>query len=416
MPSSIRPKMRRKEPVGSRQTLPDGTLHLEAPKGLPHNDTPFVLFSDGDADEHKRTWACTRGSSLVRSPNGSLLAFFSGMESCSDGVTRSAMLLRTSADNGASWSAVRTLHNFTTVSGYLAPIVDSINGSVVLYFNVAFVQTWMRRSTDDGTTWSDAVNVTAAVGALALGRGVQLAGGRQALSPHAKSNFALLSDDGGRTWRRGGSVNFNGSGLASGGESQLVDNPARGPRALVMTIRVEGPDGDRHHALCESNDAGETWSVPVLAHALTGPTCEGSVARRADGTLLLSAPDNTHWRYPADRRNMHVWALRPNTSAPGGYSAAGTVEVWHGPSAYSGLTREGDFILFEGGPAYRYQSVMVARVPAFSNFRAPFYMLHNVPSQAKPSQCCAARHPKAASIGRRAEAVYKFYYKHLLGT
>ena len=102
----------------------------------------------------------------------------------------------------------------------------------------------------------------------------------------------------------------------------------------------------------------------MLLQALTGPTCEGSVARRRDGTLLVSAPDNTHWRYPADRRNMHVWAFRPNASAPGGYSSAGTVEVWHGPAAYSGLTLEGDFILFEGGPAYRYQSVMVARVPS----------------------------------------------------
>tara|TARA_B100000780_G_scaffold234487_1_gene174898 strand:+ start:425 stop:544 length:120 start_codon:yes stop_codon:yes gene_type:complete len=39
--------------------------------------------------------------------------------------------------------------------------------------------------------------------------------------------------------------------------------------------------------------------------------------------------------------------------------------VWAGPAAYSGLTKLGDFVIFEGGPAYRYQSVMVARVPVF---------------------------------------------------
>ena len=49
---------------------------------------PFVLFSDGDADEYNRTWSCTRGSSLVRAPNGSLLAFFSGLEGCADGARR----------------------------------------------------------------------------------------------------------------------------------------------------------------------------------------------------------------------------------------------------------------------------------------------------------------------------------------
>jgi len=43
------------------------------------------------------------------------------------------------------------------------------------------------------------------------------------------------------------------------------------------------------------------------------------------------------------------------------------VRVWGGPAAYSGLTTRGDFVIFEGGPAYRYQSVMVARVPVFSS-------------------------------------------------
>ena len=57
------------------------------------NETPFVLFSDGDADEHNRTWSCTRGSSLVRSPNGSLLAFFSGLDGCADGARQSSALL-----------------------------------------------------------------------------------------------------------------------------------------------------------------------------------------------------------------------------------------------------------------------------------------------------------------------------------
>ena len=57
------------------------------------NATPSVLFRDGDADEHNRTWSCTRGSSLVRSPNGSLLAFFSGLDGCADGARRSALLI-----------------------------------------------------------------------------------------------------------------------------------------------------------------------------------------------------------------------------------------------------------------------------------------------------------------------------------
>ena len=62
---------------------------------LGNASTPFVLFSDGDADEYNRTWSCTRGSSLVRSPNGSLLAFFSGLDGCADGARRVALLRHT---------------------------------------------------------------------------------------------------------------------------------------------------------------------------------------------------------------------------------------------------------------------------------------------------------------------------------
>ena len=37
------------------------------------------------------------------------------------------------------------------------------------------------------------------------------------------------------------------------------------------------------------------------------------------------------------------------------------VEVWKGPSAYSAMDTEGEFVLFEGGAAYRYASVMIVR-------------------------------------------------------
>ena len=139
--------------------------------------------------------------------------------------------MRSSPDNGSSWSAVRTLHDYSAkpkpkpkpnpspspspsprpspnqvrtlhnysgvVSGYVAPTVDHRSGAVLLFFNVNYTQaaappyspspspsrnpnpkhctqTWLRRSVDDGASWSAAINRTAAVGPLALGAGVQL--------------------------------------------------------------------------------------------------------------------------------------------------------------------------------------------------------------------------------------------------
>lgn len=261
-----------------------------------------VLFSDGDADEYNRTWACTRGANLVRSPNGSLLAFFSGMHSCDDGNKGLALLMRSSADNGTSWSPVRTLYNYSDydVSGYVAPTVDVQRKAVLLLFNVNFTQTWLRRSTDDGSTWTPATNLTDAVGGgVALGPpgGVQLASGRLVLAAHTSVNFALFSDDGGASWARGGAVDWNASGMASGGEAQLVDDPASGPSALAMFVRVGvAGDGDRNHALVFSDDAGASWGTPVETSMVTSPSCEGSIGRLTNGTLLLSAPNNAHWR------------------------------------------------------------------------------------------------------------------------
>ena len=99
---------------------------------------------------------------------------------------------------------------------------------------------------------------------------------------------------------------------------------------------------------------------------VVGPSCEGSIGRLPNGTLLLSAPNNAHWRYPQDRRDLTVWAVdvarnaSANASAPANLSLVGATRIWGGPAAYSSLTRAGDFVMFEGGAAYRYQSVMVA--------------------------------------------------------
>ena len=140
------------------------------------------------------------------------------------GARRSALLMRSSADNGSSWSTVRTtalltltlktkptpdqvrtLHNYSgVVSGYVAPTVDYRSGAVLLFFNVNYTQafrhairnpgrspstrpkpnpsqntnpatqTWSRRSTDNGASWTAAINRTDAMGPLALGAGVQL--------------------------------------------------------------------------------------------------------------------------------------------------------------------------------------------------------------------------------------------------
>lgn len=231
------------------------------------------------------------------------------------------------------------------------------------------METWLVRSDDLGRSWSTPRNLTEHLGGpLALGPpgGVQLKSGRLALAVHNGSGtFALLSDDGGSTWHAGKPVGF-AEGLSNGGESQLVDD-LRGPDTLSMIIRVGNRNPLYTHAIAQSDDAGETWSVnaTVVTNA-TGPTCEGSIGRlESDGSLLVSAPHNFHWRYPADRRNLTVWVLG---GAKTNFTATAAVQIYPGPAAYSALSTDGTMVLFEGGPQYRYQSVMLARVPLATHF------------------------------------------------
>ena len=106
-----------------------------------------------------------------------------------------------------------------------------------------------------------------------------------------------------------------------------------------------------------------------------GPTCEGSIARHPDGNggLVISLPHYPRWRYPADRKNMSVLSLSRNVTnkTMPTFTVAGDQQIWPGPAAYSGLIASGDYILFEGGTAYRYASVIFSPVERAFAARSP---------------------------------------------
>ena len=72
----------------------------------------------------------------------------------------------------------------------------------------------------------------------------------------------------------------------------------------------------------------------------------------------MAAPHYPRWRYPADRKNMSLFVYAPGDTKK---LHPKVVEVWRGPSAYSGMDREGEFVMFEGGATFRYASVMIVK-------------------------------------------------------
>ena len=242
--------------------------------------------------------------------------------------------------------------------GYVAPIVDQKRKQVLVLYNLRFVETWLIRSSDNGQSWSAPVNLTAAIGVLALGPpgGVQLNSGRLVMAVHGADGTAALYSDDGQSWTLGKPVPFD-VGVVSGGESQLVDDK-RTATSLSMVIRVSSHDVLLNHAIAQSDDSGATWRNASLLLNVTGPTCQGSIARLDDGSIVVAAPHYPRWRYPADRKNMSLFVYAPDDTKK---LHPKVVEVWRGPSAYSGMDIEGEFVMFEGGATYRYASVMIVK-------------------------------------------------------
>ena len=118
-------------------------------------------------------------------------------------------------------------------------------------------------------------------------------------------------------------------------------------------------------------EIGCPWLGPSsLAHTLTQhhPASVQPRSQPRPASSSLGHKPELFWLVkparPTDFIKPHI-VSSAQASAPSGFTEAGAVRVWGGPAAYSGLTTRGDFVIFEGGPAYRYQSVMVARVPVF---------------------------------------------------
>ena len=82
-----------------------------------------------------------------------------GGTSCSDGHIGFRILLRTSADDGETWTnATAVAGDDHTVGGYIAPIVDQKMGKVILLYNRRFVETWQTSSTDKVRALGGALN------------------------------------------------------------------------------------------------------------------------------------------------------------------------------------------------------------------------------------------------------------------
>jgi len=201
-----------------------------------------------------------------------------------------------SADWGRTWSTPYLLVSSQEASRNVMSVSlcrERGSGDALLFYlrknSAEDLQVWMRRSADEGNTWSAAVRVSTEDGYNVMNnaRVVQLPSGRL-VAPVAHSERSgghqvatcYLSDDEGHTWRRSrGVVAFeDGSPCQEPGVVRLRDG------RLLMYIRTAKGHIYRSH----SSDRGETWEPPAPILDLPAPLAPATMTRLSEGALVCA--------------------------------------------------------------------------------------------------------------------------------
>jgi len=317
---------------------------------------------------------------IERSPDGSLLAFAEGRkynlgDPGYDGNDIDLVAKR-STDNGATWSNLMIIEDpgEKWSAGNPATLTDQQSGRVWLFYlrckpgrntdtarpGTDDSQVLARTSDDNGVTWSEAIDLTSVSRDMAdpkwrcsvagPGGGIQMRDGRLVVPMwrfEPWGDFAMFSEDHGKSWQRGGLV----PGLA-GDECQLVE---LADGHLMIDVRQQSGN---HRWQAISNDGGRTWSPPRSAEKVTPVCC---------------ATERFTSQSSGSDRNRILWTGprgpgRSNLVVRVSYDEAQTFTLERpisaGPAAYSDLTVLKDQsvgVLWERGADQGYQFLTFTR-------------------------------------------------------
>jgi len=318
---------------------------------------------------------------LIETRAGTLLAFCEGRKDGDSDRGDIDLLLRRSTDGGITWSPMQTIwDDGANTCGNPCPVVDRESGAIwlLMTWNSARLlreadvqagfgedsrRVFVTRSSDDGSTWAEPVEITASAKrpewtwyATGPGNGIQLRSGRLVIPCNHKvkanetlscRSHILYSDDRGRTWKLGGEADDKTN------ESTVVELE---DDSLLLNMRSNFNRNRR--AIARSQDAGLTWMPVAFDEALIEPVCQASLvtARRwceASDELLFSNPAGA-WRA----------RLTVRLSRDGGRTWSAYRLIHEGPSAYSSLCVLGQDeagLLYERGRQRPYEGLTYAR-------------------------------------------------------
>ena len=296
---------------------------------------------------------------LVKAADGALVAVADKRgDALGDLPNIITIVSKRSTDGGKTWSDMSIVAKGDTVAkcgyGDAVVIADEVKGNLVAVFSgnnglwhsnaSSLIRTYTSTSTDGGKTWGKVIDITDQVyGGVygegtrhglftGSGSGVQLKHGKHAgrlmLVVAARndaswggtlSNYAVYSDDGGKTWQ----VSKNAA-CTNGDEAKVVEL-ANGNVLMSIRNRAKG-----HRLFSISTDGGETWGEPKLNETILDPACNGDIVAytyKGKNLLLHSLPAS-----PTTREKVTVYVSEDN-----GETWTPKRCIYPGYSAYSSL-------------------------------------------------------------------------------
>jgi sialidase-1 len=281
---------------------------------------------------------------IVSLPNGNLLAFCEGRVNGPGDYGNNDIVMKRSTNNGKTWSVLQVVAEFGDLQlCNPAPVVDLTDpeypeGRIFLFYNTGnnnegeiikgkgIKYCLFKTSADGGFNWSDPVDITGQVHrprqpgidprfnftedwryyANTPGHAMQFQSGKyrgrifvaanhSAGEPQKEAGHYVAhgyySDDHGKTFRIGNSLNMPGSN-----ESMAVE--LSGSR-LMMNSRNQKGD-IRARIVSISSDGGASWDTTYFDHNLIDPVCQGSILsvgkKRGKSILAFCNPADTKSR------------------------------------------------------------------------------------------------------------------------
>lgn len=312
------------------------------------------LFQQGTNGYHTY-----RIPAVVVSNKGTVLAFCEGRKNSAADDGDIDLLLVRSFDNGKTWGAVQLIYDAGPhTAGNPAPVVDRKTGDIILPFCINNDTVWVTRSSDDGATWSTPREITKDVKlpgwtwyATGPCHGIQLSSGRLLIPcDHTGASHVIYSDDGGETWRLGGSVM---GGTNESVAVETVDN------LVYINCRNTRNNGKTHRAYAWSDNGGESFSKTEWASELIEPICQASMVRLS--TEESHGKNRVLFSNPASLRRERL-TVRVSYDECKSWNAGRIVHF--GPAAYSDLCVLPDGTIgcfYERGAYNPYEKLTFAR-------------------------------------------------------